>query len=396
MIRSIFHGFIGFIFLTAFSFCSSSQDSISNSSPKETVQTGTINYNNFKIGESNTIENLQVFLIHGNAQLNDKNYTSLSTAMEKNMVTVKETGSVNQLSIDNNSDEYVFIHSGDIVKGGKQDRTLAFDMIIAPKEKNVNLQSFCVESGRWRKRSGEDVNKFSSNSNMLSSKNLRIAAKYNKNQSMVWSNVSKEQQRLNDNVAKRNGYAVDVKSSSSATSLQLSLENKELKKAKKEMEANVKKLVTNDTSLVGFAYAINGKIYGVDTYNNIKLFREMWPKLAESIVVEAIAATDTSKFDEIKSKDIATFIDGINSSEKSVETQKLNASTDFNTYENKKYFLEFETVDRAENKWLHKNHLQRDSTVAIRSEKVNYQRQNLYEQQRNPSIQNFQSIEPRR
>lgn len=292
------------------------------------------------------------------------------------MVTVKETGSVNQLSIDNNSTHTIFIHSGDIVQGRKQDRTIAFDVIIATNEQNVDLQSFCVESGRWQQQSHEDVSKFSSTSKILSSKDLRIAAKYDKNQSLVWSNVSKEQEKLNNGVTQKNGYTVDVKSSSSATSLQLSLESKELKKAKQEMETTIKSLLTNDSTIIGFAYAINGQIHGADIYNNIKLFREIWPRLSESIVTEAIAASDTIKFDFTQSKDIVQFIDGINTSDKSVETQHINSSTDFNTYENKNYFLEFETVDKHENKWLHKNHLKRDSTSKKSIQLQPLQRQN--------------------
>ena len=238
------------------------------------------------------------------------------------------------------------------------------------------MQSFCVESGRWQQRSHEDVSKFSSTSKMLSSKDLRIAAKYDKNQSLVWSNVSKEQEKLNNGVAQKNGYTVDVKSSSSATSLQLSLESKELKKAKQEMETTIKSLLTNDSTIIGFAYTINGQIHGADIYNNIKLFREIWPRLSESIVNEAIAASDTIKFDFTQSKDIVQFIDGINTSDKSVETQHINNSTDFNTYENKNYFLEFETVDKHENKWLHKNHLKRDSTSKKSIQLQPLQRQN--------------------
>ncbi|MBW1297341.1 ARPP-1 family domain-containing protein [Aquimarina litoralis] len=117
-----------------------------------------------KINEGIAIENLTLFMITGNEKISGDIYKTLSEAMEKKEVTVKETGNVNQLLLDNNSDDYVFIHSGDIVKGGKQDRTISYDVIIPPKAKNVALQSFCVEQGRWRQRGNETLSSFASNS----------------------------------------------------------------------------------------------------------------------------------------------------------------------------------------------------------------------------------------
>ncbi|MDR0660584.1 MAG: hypothetical protein LBG19_07260 [Prevotellaceae bacterium] len=73
-----------------------------------------------------------------------------------------------------------FIMSGDIVKGGKQDRTISEDMVLKPKNKKVPLASFCVEQSRWEKRGSEDVAKFTSSSNMLSNRDLKIAARSQK------------------------------------------------------------------------------------------------------------------------------------------------------------------------------------------------------------------------
>ncbi len=257
-------------------------------------------FEDYTVGSGITTGNLQVFLIHGAEQLGTKNYTTLATAMDHKLVTVQETGSVNELSIDNNSDQYVFIHSGDIVKGGKQDRTMAYDVIIPPHTNNVPLQSFCVEHGRWQGREDEAVGEFSTTNNMLSSKELKMAAKYDNDQSKVWDNVATEQGKLTENVSKMNGYSVDVKSDVSATSLQLTLENEELKKAKKEMEEALKGILDKYPDAIGYAYAINGEIYGVDIYNNRSLFEEIWPKIVESIAIEAISNnTDETHTDAI-------------------------------------------------------------------------------------------------
>ena len=55
----------------------------------------------------------------------------------------------------------------------------------------------CVENGRWTKRGGEDAANFSANTKVLTSKNLKLAARYGQNQSEVWSGVAEQQTKLN-------------------------------------------------------------------------------------------------------------------------------------------------------------------------------------------------------
>lgn len=73
----------------------------------------------------------------------------------KGQVVAKETGNVNQLAIQNNGPVTVFVQSGDIVKGGRQNRTMQYDMTLPPKSDLVLINSFCVEHGRWSNRGTE-------------------------------------------------------------------------------------------------------------------------------------------------------------------------------------------------------------------------------------------------
>ena len=66
-------------------------------------------------------ENLAVYLLHGSAA--DKAVpVTLQEALAKGSVRVDETGSVNELTVENLGSEEVFVQAGDIVKGGRQDR----------------------------------------------------------------------------------------------------------------------------------------------------------------------------------------------------------------------------------------------------------------------------------
>src|SRR5687767_9162138 len=93
-----------------------------------------------------THENLTLYLIHGPDGITG-DYLTLEEAMRDKKVVVRETGNVSELAVENISNSPVYIQSGDIVKGGKQDRTLANDLVLAPKSKKVPIASFCVEHG---------------------------------------------------------------------------------------------------------------------------------------------------------------------------------------------------------------------------------------------------------
>lgn len=234
-----------------------------------------------------THKNLSVYLIHNKAQVKRAEYIPLEEGLEKGVVRVNETGDVNNLTAENLSSRYhVFIQSGDIVKGGRQDRTIGQDVVLAPKSGKVPLKAFCVERGRWRPRGKERVQQFSSSKKRLSSKELKIAAKKAKSQGEVWRAVEEEQQKLSRKLGK------SVKSRASGTSLQLTLEDEDVQKESKAYVKAIspKGLATDD--IVGYAYTVNGKFNTADIYGSNALFRKMWAKVLDAAACEAVAAPE--------------------------------------------------------------------------------------------------------
>src|SRR5439155_26751512 len=77
--------------------------------------------------------NLSVFLIHGQDRIKGQTFITLQEALIQKKVIVRETREVNELSIENVSGEEVYVQSGDIVKGGQQDRMMAVDLILPPR-----------------------------------------------------------------------------------------------------------------------------------------------------------------------------------------------------------------------------------------------------------------------
>lgn len=284
--------------------------------------------------------------------------------MRRKQVKVKETGSVNELSIDNNSSDYVFIHSGDIVKGGKQDRTISYDIIIPPNTKNIPLESFCVEQGRWEQRADEEVAAFSANTKMLSSRDLKLAAKHENNQGKVWSKVSEQKKYLNEKLSARNGYEVDVAAIESNSSLQLALESDELKKSKDSIYNKFKDLI-DIPDAIGYGYAINGEIYGVEVYNNKQLFADLWDNILESVIVEAISKEGEELSSEKSKKDVFTYMNAVKANDKRT-AKKLNTITNFKTIENEKGNIVFSTEDLEEQNWIHKSYMKVDTTATTK------------------------------
>ena len=121
-------------------------------------------------------ENLAIYLVHGNSSGGPVPLT-LDEALTKKAAKVHETGDVNSLEIENVGDEPIFVQSGDIVKGGQQDRALTASLLLPPRSGRTRVAVFCVEHGRWSGREGEDTRTFSSAGMALPSREAKIAIK---------------------------------------------------------------------------------------------------------------------------------------------------------------------------------------------------------------------------
>ncbi len=264
-------------------------------------------------------ENLAIYFIHGPSAAGAVPLT-LQEAMTKGAVLVHETGQVNDLVIENTGKEDVFVQAGDIVKGGKQDRVLTVSMLVPANSGKIEIGAYCVEQGRWSARGREEVSRFSSAEKSVPSRAAKlamlapeitvqstastaqdsepamrtvqrmdnrvsgVARSGHSRQSEVWAEVSKIQRALSDNVQE------SVNSRLSASSLQLSLENKRLAEARSAYVDALKDSGKTDSDIVGIVVAINGRISSADIYPSNGLFQKMWPKLLDAAATEAIGS----------------------------------------------------------------------------------------------------------
>src|ERR1700704_4433394 len=138
----------------------------------EQIQAG-----DYRLSGPYTHKNLSIFLVHGKNLIKGRSFLTLQEALMQKKVVVYETKSVNELSIQNFSDEDVYVQSGDIVKGGQQDRMIGVDLIVPPRSGKLPFSAFCVEHGRWTGRGSERATVFSSSADAASTKEIKLAAK---------------------------------------------------------------------------------------------------------------------------------------------------------------------------------------------------------------------------
>jgi hypothetical protein len=333
---------------------------------------------NYVVSGPYSHQNLTIFLVHGADQRQDKTPLTLQEAMERKMVVVHETGDVNNLAIENLSDEEVYVQSGDIVKGGQQDRVLALDLLVPPKSGKVPIASFCVEQGRWSGRGEETVAAFGSSEKSLSSKDLKIAAKYSASQREVWDKVAQSQAKLSAGVVAKDAAPAEaqaqaagggggtasatpapgfsVASSLSSSSLQLSLENKNLKQAIDEYVKKLSPIIEGKSDVIGYVFAINGQINSADVYSSSGLFKKLWPKLIESSATEAVGEFEKGKsYDQAKADAVKAFLTDAESG-KADEKEVTSRVTSIKRETEKNLFFETRESRRGKT-WLHRNYL---------------------------------------
>lgn len=295
-------------------------------------------------------DNLTVFLIHGASVGPKQEFLTLQEAMERKQVVVHETGNVNELSVENLSPRLaIFIHAGDIVKGGRQDRTIPQDVLLPPKSGVVPLSSFCVEHGRWSQRGQESAAAFGSANDMVVGNGLKIAARKAADQSRVWQEVTKAQEALSSRAG------APVAAAESPSSLQLTLQSP---KVRKSADGYIQALsgAADKTTIVGCAFAVNNTIRSAEVYASPELFRKMWPKLLKSAAIEATSGvTDIPIRSTLTATDLRAFLASADGA--AAESRELSKREKLVTRENEKALL-FETQDKErKDATIHKSYV---------------------------------------
>lgn len=302
----------------------------------------------FRISGPYAHDNLTLFLLHGAARDGARPMMTLEEAMEAGKLVVYETGSVNELAVENVGDVDIFIQASEIVKGGQQDRALAVDMIVPPKSGRVAIAAFCVERGRWAQRGAEDVSAFGSAKGALNSKELKMALRYDADQGKVWEAVAKSQEKL------ATAAGVPVVDERSASSLQLTLENRDVERLAEAYVGALGGVVEGKGDVIGYAFAINGTINSAEVYGSPALFSKLWRKMLRAVALEAAAERDDTTRATVTAADVAAALAEAEGG--STRTAREAGSALGMEFETERSLL-FETRTGDAKAWVHRSYV---------------------------------------
>ncbi|HEV7513027.1 MAG TPA: DUF6569 family protein [Candidatus Acidoferrum sp.] len=261
-----------------------------------------------------TYENISIFPVVSSVSQDSSAFVTLDEGLSSGDVVVREQGSegmarsrgtasphyntdasVNQLVLINRGKRPVLLLAGELVSGGKQDRIIAKDRIIAPGTDPLPLDVFCVEHGRWS--SGLQ---FSAAKTMVHP-SVREQAAVNQSQSDVWESVRKgTTAKVNaaPSAAPRIAAAdlAEVVSSTAPTqSYSKMYEGSRVGVSVDSFVDEMQRRFARATSgkkvehIVGVVVAYGGEVAWSDIFASSDLFHHYWTKLLRSYAVEALA-----------------------------------------------------------------------------------------------------------
>lgn len=307
----------------------------------------------YRISGPYQCQNLTVFIVHSDLEADFSNVLTLNEALEKGYITVFETGQVGELAIENYSAYPVYIQSGMIVKGGKQDRVLRYDIIIQAKSGRVPLPSFCVEQGRWTPREKESAERFSSAAKLVPHREIKIAAKAAESQEQVWSSVADLGKAIKTKVhgeADAGGYH--------SSSLQIMQEDEIVRSRVEEYLDFFRGKIRLRDDAVGLVFAVNGKLSCADLYQSPLLFAKMYPQLLEAAATEATTEfVPKKKVPTVTSADVFRWME--ESEHGNFFRKSINRTMELRIKETDDCVV-FETYPNLKTSiWIHKNILAR-------------------------------------
>ena len=226
-----------------------------------------------------------------------------------------DSARVNTVCVINRSDRPLYLMPGELIIGGKQDRSIARETIVLPDGKPTEVAVFCVEHGRWQRRASAETemlvdqsrqiypvadNVFAANGSGVGqrasegkfvasfgglSTKARRTVQEDADQRQVWEEVAVQNEALGIGEKTASGtFAKNYSDEQVARQLEPYL-------------AALHEPIAKQDRIVGVMIAVNGEMQSVDVFESTPLFRKLWPKLLKSFALDAISAASDEELD---------------------------------------------------------------------------------------------------
>ena len=206
---------------------------------------------------------------------------TLNQGIKQGLVTISERGTastenVHWLRLQLNTNKPVFVGSGEILIGGRQDRMVTRDTILVPNGRDQYISVMCVEEGRWSDKEKKFVY------GNYANPRLRRVLDQSKNQVRIWKEISNQ---LDSN-----------KITSPTLAFTAQHPDKKINFVKDEYYTFFENKIENsDSTIIGFVAISGDKIIGCDIYAGRNLFYNAYDELMQGYIDEAVNFGKTPK-----------------------------------------------------------------------------------------------------
>ena len=262
-------------------------------------------------------ENLTVFPVVSSGGYDTGAFLTLEEGISRGEVIVREQGAetmirdrdgsqrgvwsgsgpaVNQLVLINQSKRPLLLLSGELVSGGKQDRIIAKDRIVAPGSEPLPLNVFCVEHGRWSAGA-----QFTA-ADTIVHPSVREQAAVKQKQTDVWASVMAGSSASWAGAAgappprvAQEDLAMAVETEAPTQSYSKIYESRRVGPSVDALVNEIQRRFRKETSglkgeqVVGVVIAYGDEVAWSDIFASGELFAHYWGKLLRSYAVEAVA-----------------------------------------------------------------------------------------------------------
>jgi hypothetical protein len=202
----------------------------------------------------------------------DPNLISLSDAMQKRMIKVKEIkynggSDLNLLEVVNTSRSPILVNSGEMLSGGKQDRMVGETKLIPPGKEKHYLKVFCIEKGRWDNKPRAFKHRG------RASAELRKTMDLSNRQAKIWKNIDSSSASLNKKLE---------------MGAFLKLFNDSLRTDTGYINFFTKRYRQTDSLYAGFVAVTGNQIISCELYTSTKLANSSFREMLNSFVFSAV------------------------------------------------------------------------------------------------------------
>jgi len=253
-----------------------------------------------------THQNLSIYPLTITKVTDPTPYMTLDEAMAKDLISITEWGSgqVPKLKVENRGTQKIFIMTGEIMTGAKQDRMSGHDVLVGRTPRPIALPVYCVERGRWVTKS----QRFEGGGT-AGTKKLRRSAVKKYDQVKIWNDVAEKSR--------------DSGVRSSTGTMQAVYCAPRLRQRTTGYVEAFRDLPQKNKNMVGFIAVTEGEIASADIFVNPRLFEGLWKKLLRATAVDAVTQKDTSG-DSVSLEQVQQFLaDGLSGEFKRVDNPGL-------------------------------------------------------------------------